>query len=216
MRRIALLLLASAAFADSSPPTAAAGQARWLAGDLPLARVDGRRVRSAEDGDCAWVRPGSRWHALDAYGGALGDAAVKQIDEPGCYANFGRGVGEHAALYLSADSRPPAPTARWAPIDGERTGALYFFGGDGKRFAAIGGRSFTISRNAGGRSTVVHREPRGRGVDYEPIAAVDLDGDGEPEVIYRRVDTDVWQILVLQRTSGGWREIAAGQGGDFA
>lgn len=45
------------------------------------------------------------------------------------------------------------------------------------------------------------------------LDAVDLDGDGVPELVTRTLEYEGWYFTVLQRSADGWREIYEGGGG---
>lgn len=226
-----LLLVATGAVADASPPPAGQQRnARWLAGGLPLVSVGKRGLRAPGSADCAWVQVDSRWRAFDAYGATLGEGAVTQIDEPGCVANLGA-LETNAALFQSASAQAPRPTVRWAPTTSERaaflrlaapTGdpftdgeVLFFIGVGGTRFAASGGRRLVIARLDRGSFRLLRTGRDVRDQSDRLLAVVDLDGDDVPEIVSQHVDGDVWRADVYRFDGTRWRRVASGLGGDF-
>ena len=59
------------------------------------------------------------------------------------------------------------------------------------------------------------RRPQRKGHSYRVLAAVDLDGDGVPELVYQHVDVDVWNAEVLRFDGTRWRMVASDMDGDF-
>jgi hypothetical protein len=236
MRLLVVLLCASVASADASlPPVAAREPApiHWLTQDVPLTDVGAHGLASAEDDSCGALKPGSRWRRFDAYGVALGESTM--IRAADCIADFGRGDG--GTLYQSLPASLPRPTVRWTPNSRQRDafwarnvpvgewsdGDPLFFYSSGVRWAAAGGRRLAIARYNGSDPIFVYRGHAAhekfvksdRDHSFKVLAAVDLDGDGEPEVIVQHTEVDTWHGEVFRWDGSAWRLVATGVGSGF-
>jgi hypothetical protein len=92
-----------------------------------------------------------------------------------------------------------------------------------ERYAMVGGRSLLLLLWRDDRWTIVYEEkpPKMRSQDrgYEPMAVVDMNGDGRPELVYQfREEGGEWygDWTLSQRADGKWVRIRAGIFGSTA
>jgi hypothetical protein len=104
-----------------------------------------------------------------------------------------------------------------------RRSFFFEWGASHERFAAVGGRSFILCAWRGGQWVIVHEErpsPR-RATDdgYLPLAVMDMNGDGRPELVVHVRDQGgesyADETLSL-RANGTWRTVVAGIYGSTA
>src|SRR5262249_41980883 len=79
---------------------------------------------------------------------------------------------------------------------------LFFLVGK-TRYAVVGGRSIAVARHEGGRKWTIVGIDQSlthpiAGSTVRPVAAVDLDGDGTPEIVLRRESAGSGSHLVLR------------------
>jgi hypothetical protein len=91
----------------------------------------------------------------------------------------------------------------------------------GERFAAVGGRGLTVLRREKGKWVVVHRiTPRKGEVAhaemYMPLSALDMNGDGQVEIVVHERFIDGYGDFTLTPRKGGYDVVDAGIHGAFA
>jgi len=230
-----LLAVGAEARADVSAPrksTTPATAARWLTArdGLPAAVVAGGAIRGPREAvDCRWVTVGSRWRVVDRVGVTVGEARVTRLERgelwPCKMASFSgpRGRGR---LLVERAAGPPVPTATWLPSDEDRAALARLVGGpstdgDALFFSTAAGR-FAVATHrtravvvrwerAGAWAVVWQERAAARPTEggYERPAAIDLDGDGAPEVVvgwWR--DTDYGDLVLQAAPDGSWRLVA--------
>ena len=109
--------------------------------------------------------------------------------------------------------------------------ALFFLGPDPQdaerqaRWVVLGGSMLVLARlGEDGAWVVRHSDARWTnrcsGRAYKPLAVFDMNGDGNPEVIYHRTDGMAWGDEILtpedRGFDGGWRLVAKSVGGSTA
>jgi hypothetical protein len=232
---ILLFVLGATARADVSAPAGrAAAAVHWLTArdGLPAAVTGSGAIASPDDATaCRWVTVGSRWRVLDSLGAVVGETRVRKLEssEPWpCLMATLSGPHERGRLLVAAAAVPPAPTRAWTPAASERAAfaallrgraserRMLFFEMRGGRFAA-GSAAHGVALVArlvdggwrvewDGTRRPVHDDHRVE--SYESPAAIDLDGDGDPEVLFTWFEDTVYGDYVLRRDGDGWRVIA--------
>jgi hypothetical protein len=91
----------------------------------------------------------------------------------------------------------------------------------GDQYAAVGGRGLTVLRRQKGKWSVVHRiTPRKIEVAhaemYMPLSALDMNGDGQVEIVVHEHFIDGYGDFTLTPRKGGYDVVAAGISGAFA
>jgi hypothetical protein len=206
---------------------------------VPLAVSSRRGgVEAAPGNACtAWGRLGSKWLAIDAFGQIAGHARVTSAerydvthcDELGLTAADGTtGVG----LFASDDTAWTAPpSARFTPASPElasfddfaarasdlvsvtlgRSRDALFFAIGAERLAVVGGGALVVGTlGADGSWHAAHMETPTLPHDaMRPLAVVDMDGDGTPEIVFHldQPSSPSFEDRVLGRAPGdvGWR-----------
>jgi len=116
--------------------------------------------------------------------------------------------------------RPPAWQPKEKPLAlAART--LAFRTPDGTCWAVVGGRALSIFRRERGRWIVEHeqrpvKDEAQQRDHFMPIAVLDMDGDGAPEVVFHKDDLDSYSDTTLSRSKRGWQLVAAGIWGSTA
>lgn len=91
----------------------------------------------------------------------------------------------------------------------------------GEEIAVVGGRGLSVYRIERGAWSTVHEiRPKKTEVGhvdmYRPLAALDMNGDGDVEIVVHERDVDAYADFTLTRARRGYRIVDAGIHGAFA
>ena len=181
----------------------------------------------------AWGQPVGTHVSLGAEG----------YDVTECYEMRTRVIdGELGVGLLASIGYRPGPSFRDTPSDADRDGLrgfldridavygapeppvepMYFRSVDHEgtptHNAVIGGRVLVVAQLVEGAWVLRHLENR-YGLDtwssapYRPLAVLDLDGDGRPEIVFRESELAAWNDSILVSTGIGWVLDIASVGG---
>jgi hypothetical protein len=207
-------------FADIS---LAAPAARWLTGRdaLPAVAAGAGQIAAAKDDNCRWVTRGSRWQEIGNLGERLGEIKVRklEISEPWPCKMADFRQRDETRLLLEVAARPPLPTPAWHPSQAEqheflrRLGRpqyhdpeLLFFNVGNQHWALGMGRRMLVGWLDSAWHTQTLSPPQHEYCDK--LAAVDLDGDGRPEIIVECGEDTVYRDVIFKLFDDAWAQVA--------